>query len=373
VVICKDAVVVQVGYRVPTRGWGIESTPPLQKIRYSEAMYKSEQGGDLHAKGEIKMNKTIQAFLGNEIVAALPSPAKINPLTLGEPLPNNITESVSQTREITVDPPLAGRLLMSNEWFTTAKGRIPNRTINESRALGELTLLVDLMVGDEFAPHRSTLGITEDGRVIEGQGRLLAQLKSKKTYTYVVDIVKNDQRSISQYLGSTWGTTAPTTLAQLWEITFGLTKKQATIAQQMFNGVLWHDEGILGTGLRTSTKAAVCQQETLPTDIRDISYVYANSRVPKGVNASALATIELLATRKGHSLRKIETFRTGILTGTELKARDPRFVVREFLMKRDKGKPIRYQAQIAYIKSAFDKFITNSEMSKVSAPDIVKF
>jgi hypothetical protein len=319
------------------------------------------------------MNETIKKYLGDGVVTQLPPAQQFNPIAHGTKLPNNTTECVSQTRSLEVSPRVAAEILMSNEWYQASRGRIPNRAINESRVLGELTLLFDLMQSGNFAPHRSTLGITEDGRLVEGQGRLLTQLKAGRTYTYTIDVVKNDQRSVSQYLGSTRGTTATTSLAQLWEITFGLTKKQAVIAQQVFNGTVWYDEGILGAAERSSTKAAICQQETLPSDIRRIAEIYASSKVPKGISASALATIELLALRKGHSEKKIEAFRAGVITGVELKARDPRFVVREFLIRRQQGKNIRYQSQIGYLKSAFDRFIAGSDMSKVSAPEIVKF
>jgi hypothetical protein len=319
------------------------------------------------------MNEATKQFLGEDVVNSLPIPKQFNPLSVGAKLPNDTTACVSQTRKVTTTPELIAAMLMSNEWYQSNKGRIPNRAINESRVLGELTLLYDLMEAGNFASHRSTLGVTEDGRLVEGQGRLLAQLKSGKTYEYTVDVVKNDQRSVSQYLGSTRGTTATTSLSQLWEITFGLTKKQAVIAQQVFNGTIWHEEGILGATERSSTKAAVCQQETLPADIREVAVTYSSTKVPKGISASALATIELLALRKGHALKKVEAFRVGIITGTELKARDPRFVVREFLTRRQQGKNIRFQAQVGYLKSAFDKFITGSDMSKVSSPEIVSF
>lgn len=318
------------------------------------------------------MNDTIKQFIGEEALGRLPLPRQINPVAIGTKLSNKTTTCVSQTRNIEVSPAVAGQMLMSNEWFQAAKERIPNRAINEARILGEITMLYDLMMSGEFAPHRGTLGITEDGRVIEGQGRLFAQIKANKTYTYIVDIVKNDQRSVSQYLGATRGTTATTSLSALWEITFGLTKKEAVIAQQVFNGTIWHDEGILGATERSSTKAAVCQQETLPVDIRQVAEIYASRKIPKGISAPALATVELLARRKGYAERKIEEFRNGVL-GVELKARDPRFVVREFLVRRQQGKNIRYQMQVGYIKNAFDKFVTGSDMSKVSAPEIVKF
>lgn len=319
------------------------------------------------------MNEATKNFLGEDTVLHLPQPTQFNPLSVGKRLPNNTTECVSQTREITITPELAGVILMSNEWYAAHQGRLANRAIKESRVLAELAVMEEAMASGQFAAHRSTLAITEDGRLVDGQGRLLVQFKLGKTYTYVVDVVKNDQRSVAQYLGVGRGTTATTSLAQEWEIRFGLTPRQSSIAQQVFNGTIWHAEGILGSAQRSSTKAAVCQQTTLPTDIRDVAQVYASTKVPKGVSAPALATIELLARRKGISPTKIVAFREGVLTGTEMKARDPRYVIREFLTRRDKGKPIRYQPQVGYLKAAFDKFITGGDMSKVSAAKVVQF
>jgi hypothetical protein len=321
------------------------------------------------------MKEQIKEFLGPTAVRSLPTPKQFDAQSLGEKLPNSTTKCVSQTRRIIVTPQIAAEMLMGNEWASDTRKKEPNRRINESRVMGELTLLFDLMIEGNFAPHRSTLGVTEDGRLIEGQGRMLAQLKAGLTYSYTVDIVKNDQCSVAQYLGATRGTTATTSLAQLWEITFGLTPKQAVIAQQVFNGVQWHDEGILGGIERTSTKAAICQLEKLPADIRRVSELYASSKVPKGISAPALATIELLAIRKGYSDTKVNAFREGLLRGTDLRARDARYILREFLIGRRSApkQNIRYQAQVGYIKQAFDKFVAGADMNRVSAPALVKF
>ncbi len=321
------------------------------------------------------MKEQLMEFLGKRIVEALPTIKPFDATVLGTKLPNNVTGCVSQTRRIVVTPQIAAAMLMGNEWSLENRQKSPNRRINESRIFGELTLLFDLMVEGNFAPHRSTLGVTEDGRLIEGQGRMLAQLKAGMTYEYTVDIVKNDQSSIAQYLGATRGTTATTSLAGLWEITFGLTSKQAIIAQQVFNGISWHEEGILGGSERTSTKAAICQLEKLPADVRRVSELYASIKVPKGISAPALATIELLALRHGYSTTKIDNFREGLLTGNDLRARDARYVLREFLVSRRSSPKvnIRYQAQVGYIKQMFDKFVSGAEVSKVSAPKIVKF
>lgn len=311
------------------------------------------------------MNEVIKAFLGEEIVNKLPVPKKIDPTLLGTKLPNNRTECVSQTRSVTVTPQMAAELLMSNQWVEDNTDKNPNRTISKSRADGELVLLHNLMVDDQFAPHRGVLGMTEDGRLIEGQGRMFAQIKAGKTYEYTLDVVKSSQSYVSQYLASTRGTTATTSLSQLWEINFGLSRKEAGIAQQIFNGTQWHDEGILGSTVRSSTKAAVCGQTTLRADIREAAEFYAHVKVPRNINASALATIEVLAKRAGLPEKKITEFRDGVLTGNDLSARDPRKEVREFLANRAKGRTVRYQAQIGYMKAAFDKFLTNSKVNSV--------
>jgi len=318
------------------------------------------------------MNEATAKFLGEELVNKFLVSKKIDPTKFGTKMEKNTTDAVSQTRSITVTPELAIVFLSSNEAFDKL-GRLANRPIKASRTAGEITMLYELMMKGQFAPHRGVLGITEDGRLIEGQGRIIALLKANKTYTFAVDIVRPEQRFVAQYLGATRGTTATTSLAEQWMINFGLTPRQASIAQQVFNGTIWHEEEILGSTLRSSTKAAVVQQTSLPVDLREIAVFYSKAKAPKNVNVSALATIELLAKRKGLSVKKIEDFRDGFLSGLTINARDPRKVVRDFLMGRPKGKTMRYQTQIGYMKSSFDKFMTNADMLKVSAVEVVRF
>jgi hypothetical protein len=318
------------------------------------------------------MNDAVKNFLGDKIVNSLPEAKQFNPTIVGIKLPNNTTDCVSQTRSLVVTPDVAAAILMSNEWYVKTKGKAANRVISETRVNGELRILFNLMVEGQFAPHRSTLGITSNGRAIEGQGRLLAQLKAGLTYTYTVDVVLDDQRSVAKYLGASRGSTASTSLSQIWEITFGLTKKQASIAQQVFNGVLWHEEGILGGTERTSTKAAVCEKETLDSDLRTVSEIYAGLKIPKGINPSALATIELLALRKGYAAKKVEAFRERVISGIHDTAKEPCWYLREKLTRRDSGRPVRYQTQVGWIKGAFDKFMIGDAMTRVDS-QIVSF
>jgi len=318
------------------------------------------------------MNEAVKTFLGESIVKTLPVPVRINPFNYGKKLPNNITPDVIETREIIVTPAVIAAFLMSNE-AAIEKGKVPNRAIGKPRAEGELVMLYELMTSGEFAPHRGVFAITEDGDFIEGQGRGLAQLKAGKTYTYIVDIVRAGQAHVASYLSATRGTTSTTSLSQLWEIYFGLGKKQAGLAQQIFNGTLWHEEGNLGTTLRTSTKAEVCGLTRLPQDIRDTSAYYTKVKVPRNVNAAALATLEVLAKRHGWNATKVDSFRDGVLSGDMLPARDPRKTVREWLINRPKGNTVRYQQQVAYLDAALRKHMIGSDMNKLQGSTIVSF
>jgi hypothetical protein len=318
------------------------------------------------------MNEAVKNFLGEAVVKTLPIATRINPFNYGKKLPNNVTPDVIETREITFTPQVMAAWLMSNE-AAIAKGKIPNRAIGKPRAEGELVMLYELMKAGEFAPHRGVLAVTEDGDFIEGQGRGLGQLKAGKTFTYTVDIVRSGQAHVANYLSATRGTTSTTSLSQLWEIYFGLGKKQAGLAQQIFNGILWHDEGNLGTNLRTSTKAEVCGLTRLPQDIRDTSAYYTNAKVPRNINAAALATLEVLAKRHGWAAAKVDAFRDGVLTGDMLPARDPRKTVREWLINRPKGNTVRFQAQIGYLDAALRKYMMGAAMNKIQGSSVVSF
>ena len=320
------------------------------------------------------INKVVQEYLGDEIIANLPEAAQFSPMTLGKVRTDiKPTECTIETREITVTPEIAMKIVMSNEWVFINSDKIPNRIITKPRAENEMRVLLLLMETDQFQPHQGVLAATPDGRWIEGGGRVINQIKSGKTYTYVVDVVKPDQRSIAKYQLKARAGTAAMSTAISWQINFSLEPKQAVIAQQIFNGILWHYQGILGTTIRSSTKAETYQQETLDKDIREISGWYAHVKVPKNINVSALATIEVLALRNEYSKEKVEAFRDGILSGVGLTTRDARKTVRDFLMGRAKGRTVRYQEQIAYLKWAFDKFYTGVGVTNLGKSKLVTF
>jgi hypothetical protein len=319
------------------------------------------------------MNKAVETFLGAELVASLYVPKPFDIRVMGRYASVGIRDCVEQVLDVLVTPSIARSLFASNEYYQKTFGKLANRIISQARVDAELATLYRLMKTDQFAPHQSTIGVTGQGRTVEGQGRLLAQIKAGKTYTYRVDIVKSEQKHIAAYLAASRGTTSNMTPSQLWEVTFGLPKKQAEIAQQVFNGLLWHEEGILGATMRSSTKDAICEKTSLENDLREIVEQYAKTKGPKNVNLKALATLELLAKRKGFSPSKVEEFFTGFITGTNLGARDPRHVTRKFLIERPQGTTMRYQEQIGYMKAAFDKFMQGADVTKTPKSVLVKF
>jgi hypothetical protein len=320
------------------------------------------------------VNQVVKDYLGEGLISTLPEAAQLSPMTLGKVKADiKPTECTLETREIVITPAVAGKIVMSNEWVFLNSDKIPNRCITKTRAENEMVVLFNLMNTDQFQPHQGVLAGTPDGRWIEGGGRVINQIKSGKTYTYTVDVVKPDQRSIARYQLKSRAGTALMSNAQGWGMNFGLEPKQSIIAQQIFNGILWHAQGILGSTVRSSTKAAIFQQETLDKDIRILSEFYAHTKVPKNMNVSALATIELLALRAGYSTDKVEAFRNGLLSGTGLETRDARRYVREFLITRQKGRTVRYQEQIAYMKWAFDKFYTKTPVSALRKTSLVTF
>ena len=315
-------------------------------------------------------SKAVKEFVGPE--ALLPSApfklAKLGKSTQTAGLPGHFHE----IRRIEVTPKIAAACWASNEYYLEQEEWVPNRIIGTPR-LGELSLLSQRMEADLFVPSQASIAVTTDGRLVEGQGRLLCQMKTGKTYTYTVDVINSGQRDVLQYSNGTRGTTAPVTLSQQWVIGFGLLPKVALMAQQIFNGLEWHDEGILGSTTRTPTKTALCNTMSLPKDLKTVAELYASRKIPKNVNSAALATIELLASRSGINSQKIEDFREGVLTGDNLRAKDPRKVLRENLMSRAKGRTVRFQEQVSYIKYSFDKFISGSDQHSFRGAGVVTF
>jgi len=102
----------------------------------------------------------------------------------------------------------------------------------------------------------------------------------------------------------------------------------------------------------------------------DASYVTKGSKMWK-VRTSTISLA--VALRAGYSTDKVEAFRNGLLSGTGLETRDARRYVREFLITRQKGRTVRYQEQIAYMKWAFDKFYTKTPVSALRKTSLVTF
>src|ERR1035437_5560068 len=128
------------------------------------------------------VNKVVRDYLGEDIVITLPEAAQLSPLTLGKSRPDiKPTECTIETREITVTPTIAARIVMSNEWVFANSDKVPNRGITQARAENEMRVLFMLMDTDQFQPHQGVLAATPDGRWLEGGGRIINQIKSGKT------------------------------------------------------------------------------------------------------------------------------------------------------------------------------------------------
>lgn len=318
---------------------------------------------------ETTFSKDVLEFIKKEEV---PPAVPLNPMTLGRAIAvveNH--QSIQMKRSVEIGPELALALLGSNEAYFQSTGKAPNRGVSKKRTTTELTVLAKTMEENEFYPSAS-LGITTGGRVVDGQGRLMCIVRTGKRYRFDVDVLTDTDQSVSRYITNNRLSTAAATPTETGEIVWGMTKSEASLATQIAQGVAWYEKEILGSNIRPYDWTIFSQGMKLPEDIRQLATLYAKIKTPKGINKAALATIELLARRSGYSSSKVELFREGLITGNDLKARDPRKMLRDFLIQRTKGSVLRYQQQAAYIKSAFDSFIANKDVSKVSSK-IVRF